>query len=297
MFQSVLDNYIDYIKNEKELSKNTQDAYLSDLTKFIDYLEDNSIKDIKDVNKTTIITYLMFLKKHGKAPTTIARNLASVRCFYQYLLNNNLIEEDPTINLQSPKYERKLPEILTVKEVENLLSQPDVNSFKGARDKAMLELIYATGIKVSELIALNVDNLNLGMGYLYIDRSNKKGRIVPVGSIALKYLNHYLINYRNKYIDNRDEDALFVNYNGNRLTRQGFWKIIKQYSKEANIKKSITPQTLRHSFAVHLLQNGADMESVQKMLGHSDISTTQIYNFLKKDNNLQQVYKNSHPRA
>lgn len=296
MSQSILESYIEYIKNEKELSENTQEAYLSDLTKFMKYLEENAIKDLKDVNKTTIITYLMSLKKHGKAPTTIARNLASVRCFCQYLLNKNLIKEDPTINLHSPKFERKLPEILTEKEVENLLSQPNINSFKGSRDKAMLELIYATGIKVSELIALNVDNLNLDMGYLYIDKSNG-GRIIPIGRVALKYLSSYLTNYRNKLTDSNDKNALFVNYNGNRLTRQGFWKIIKQYSKQANIKKSITPQTLRHSFAVHLLQNGADMKSVQKMLGHSDISTTQVYNFLKDDSNLQEVYKNSHPRA
>ena len=145
----------------------------------------------------------------------------------------------------------------------------------------MLELLYATGIRVSELIALNVDNLKLDMGYLYIEKTNKEGRMIPIGSIALKYLNHYLTNYRNTYIGKNDEKALFINYNGNRLTRQGFWKIIKQYSKKANIIKRITPQTLRHSFAVHLLQNGADMKSVQEMLGHSDISTTQIYSFLK----------------
>lgn len=298
MSQSILDKYIDYIKNEKELSVNTQEAYVRDLIKFISYLNENSIKDIKDVNKTTIITYLMYLKRHGNAPTTIARSLASVRCFYQYLLNNMMIKEDPTNNLHSPKYERKLPEILSEEEVESLLSQPVINNFKGARDKAMLELLYATGIRVSELIALNMDNLKLDMGYLYIEKTNKEGRLIPIGSVAMKYLSHYLTNYRNTYIDDKDDEkALFINYNGNRLTRQGFWKIIKQYSKKAEIMKKITPQTLRHSFAVHLLQNGADMKSVQKMLGHSDISTTQVYNYLKDKDNIKDVYKNSHPRA
>lgn len=239
----------------------------------------------------------MFLQKNGKASTTIARNLASVRCFYQYLLNNMMIKEDPTSNLQSPKYERKLPEILTVEEVELLLSQPSIKDFKGARDKAMLELLYATGIRVSELIALNVDNLKLDIGYLYLEKTNKDGRMIPIGSVALKYLNHYLKKHRNTYLGNNDEKALFINYNGNRLTRQGFWKIVKHYRKKANILKRITPQTLRHSFAVHLLKNGADMKSVQEMLGHSDVSTTQIYSFLKNRDNLQDVYKNSHPRA
>lgn len=297
MSQPIFERYIDYIKNEKELSENTQEAYIRDLAKFIDYLNENSVKDVKDVNKTTIITYLMYLQRDGKAATTIARSLASVRCFYQYLLNNMMIKEDPTSNLHSPKYERKLPEILTEDEVENLLNQPTINDFKGARDKAMLELLYATGIRVSELIELNVDNLKLEMGYLYIEKANKGGRIIPIGRVAIKYLDHYLANYRSSVIENKEEKALFINNNGNRLTRQGFWKIVKQYSKKANIMKTITPQTLRHSFAVHLLQNGADMKSVQELLGHSDVSTTQVYNYLKEKDNIKDVYKSSHPRA
>lgn len=297
MPQILFDKYIDYIKTEKGLSDNTQEAYIRDLMHFKGYLEENSIDNIEDVNKTTIITYLMYLKKNGKAPTTIARCLASVRCFYQYLLNNRMIEEDPTNNLHSPKYERKLPEILTEEEVEKLLSQPSTDNFKGSRDKAMLELLYATGIRVSELIALNVDNLKLDIGYLYLEKANQDGRIIPIGDTALKYLNHYLRNYRIKYINDTKEKALFINFNGNRLTRQGFWKIIKLYSRKANIVKRITPQTLRHSFAVHLLQNGADMKSVQVMLGHSDVSTTQIYNILKNKSSLQDAYKSSHSRA
>ena len=290
MSQMILDKYIDYIKTEKGLSDNTQEAYIRDLMNFKDYLDENCIKSIGDVNKTTIITYLMYLKKNGKAPTTIARCLASVRCFYQYLLNNGMIKEDPTSNLHSPKYERKLPEILTEEEVERLLSQPSTDNFKGARDKAMLELLYATGIRVSELIALNVDNLKLEIGYLYLEKTSQYGRIVPIGNTALRYLTHYLENYRIKYLNNINEKALFINFNGNRLTRQGFWKIIKLYSKKANILKKITPQTLRHSFAVHSLKNGADVKSVQEILGHSDVSTTQVYNLLMNRDSLQDVF-------
>lgn len=297
MHQILFDKYIDYIKTEKGLSNNTQEAYIRDLIHFKDYLDENCINNIEDVNKTTIITYLMYLKKNGKAPTTIARCLASVRCFYQYLLDNRMINEDPTSNLHSPKYERKLPEILTEEEVEKLLSQPSTDNFKGSRDKAMLELLYATGIRVSELIALNMDNLKLDIGYLYLEKGNQDVRIIPIGNTAIKYLDHYIRNYRIKYVNDTNEKALFINFNGNRLTRQGFWKIIKLYSKKANIVKKITPQTLRHSFAVHLLQNGADMKSVQLMLGHSDVSTTQIYNLLKNRNCLEEVYRSSHPKA
>lgn len=297
MSQSILDKYVEYIKTEKGLTLNTLEAYKRDLLQFKEYLSENNIDNAKDVDKTTVITYLMYLQKVGKAPSTIARNLASVRCFYQYLLNNNVINEDPTYNLRSPKSERKLPEILTKDEVDILLSQPSEDNFKGIRDKAMLELLYATGIRVSELIALNVDNLNMNFGFLYLGNIDQNERVVPIGSIALKHLNNYSKNYRSNLLKNKYENALFVNYNGKRLTRQGFWKIIKQYSKKANINKKITPHTLRHSFAVHLLQNGADIKTVQEMLGHSDISTTQIYSFAYNSDKLKDIYRSSHPRA
>lgn len=297
MSELIMNEYIDYMENEKGLASNTLEAYKRDIMQFKDYIVKNNINDSTAVNKTVIITYLMSLQKEGKATSTISRNLASIRCFYQYLLNNNLIDEDPTLNLRSPKSERKLPHILTKEEVDLLLSQPSKDNFKGSRDKAMLELLYATGIRVSEIVALDLDKLNLELGYLYLDNSGLNERVIPIGSIALKYLGNYIEKYRNEVLKNKGEVALFLNYNGNRLTRQGFWKIIKQYTIKSKIDKKITPHTLRHSFAVHLLQNGADIKMVQEMLGHSDISTTQIYSFATNNKKLRDVYEKSHPRA
>lgn len=297
MSKLIMNKYIDYMENEKGLASNTLEAYKRDIMQFKDYIVKNNINDSTAVNKTVIITYLMSLQKEGKATSTISRSLASIRCFYQYLLNNNLIDEDPTLNLRSPKSERKLPHILTKEEVDLLLSQPSKDNFKGSRDKAMLELLYATGIRVSEIVALDLDKLNLELGYLYLDNSGLNERVIPIGSIALKYLGNYIEKYRNEVLKNKGEVALFLNYNGNRLTRQGFWKIIKQYTIKSKIDKKITPHTLRHSFAVHLLQNGADIKMVQEMLGHSDISTTQIYSFATNNKKLRDVYEKSHPRA
>ena len=297
MSSLIIKEYSDYIKEEKRLASSTLEAYIKDIEQFIDYLNSNNISDLTKVNKTIIITYLLYLQKIGRASSTISRNLASIRCFYQYLLNNNLIKEDPTHNLRSPKVEKKIPDILTKKEVNLLLSQPNQDNFKGARDKAMLELLYATGIRVSEIVALDLDNLDLGLGYLHIKDSDTSERVVPIGSFALKYLINYINNYRNEVLKDRDETALFLNYNGGRLTRQGFWKIIKEYAKKSNIDKKITPHTLRHSFAVHLLQNGANIKIVQEMLGHSDISTTQMYYFATDNKELKDVYEKTHPRA
>lgn len=297
MSKLIMNKYIDYMENEKGLASNTLEAYKRDIMQFKDYIVKNNINDSTAVNKTVIITYLMSLQKEGKATSTISRSLASIRCFYQYLLNNNLIDEDPTLNLRSPKSERKLPHILTKEEVDLLLSQPSKDNFKGSRDKAMLELLYATGIRVSEIVALDLDKLNLELGYLYLNNSGLNERVIPIGSIALKYLGNYIEKYRNEVLKNKGQVALFLNYNGNRLTRQGFWKIIKQYTIKSKIDKKITPHTLRHSFAVHLLQNGADIKMVQEMLGHSDISTTQIYSFATNNKKLRDVYEKSHPRA
>ncbi|MBZ2173771.1 site-specific tyrosine recombinase XerD [Schnuerera sp. xch1] len=296
MSELILDKYISYIKNEKELTSNTLEAYMTDLKQFKDYLTENNIDKLKDVNKTIIIKYLMYLQKSGKATSTIARRLASIRCFYQYLLNHSLIKEDPTHNLRSPRCERKLPDILTKNEVDILLSQPSEDNFKGVRDKAMLELLYATGIRVSELIALNMDNLNTKLGYLCLEEGNQISRIVPISNIALKHLTNYIDNYRKKVLKAEQKNILFLNYSGNRLTRQGFWKIVRKYSKKANINKKITPHTLRHSFAVHLLQTGADVRMVQEILGHSNISTTQIYSLTDDTKKLKDIYKKLHPR-
>ena len=297
MSELIMREYIDYMENEKELTSNTLEAYKRDILQFKNYLVRNKIGGLITVNKTIIITYSMTLQKEGKAISTISRNLASIRCFYQYLLNNNFIDEDPTLNLRSPKCQRKLPNILTKEEVNLLLSQPSEDNFKGSRDKAMLELLYATGIRVSEIVALDLDKLNLELGYLYLDDSGQSERDIPIGKVALKYLKNYIEEYRNQVVGKKEEMALFLNYNGNRLTRQGFWKIIKQYAVKSKLDKKITPHTLRHSFAVHLLQNGADIKMVQEMLGHSDISTTQMYSFAIDNKELMDVYKKSHPRA
>ena len=253
------------------------------------------INNITSINKTTVIAYLLHLQKKGRATSTISRNLASIRSFCQCLTKNDIIKQDPTEQLESPKVEKKLPQILSTKEVELLLEQPKCDDLKGYRDKAMLELLYATGIRVSELICLDVDDVNTDMGFIRCTKGSKE-RMVPLGSISINALNEYLTKSRKYLIQKKDEKALFVNVNGKRLTRQGFWKIIKQYKNQAKINKDITPHTLRHSFAAHLLENGADLRSIQEMLGHSDISSTQIYAQIAK-NRIKEVYKKTHPRA
>ncbi len=284
-----------YLRDVRELSDNTVKGYIRDLNQYIIYLNEKS-SNIIEANKTLILTYLMNLQKEDKSTATISRNIASIRSLYQYLLNEDLIKKDPTINLKTPKQEKKIPSVLTPKEVDIFLSQPDTSTSKGARDKAMLELLYATGIKVSELIDLNLEDVNINMEYLYCSKDTANERVIPIGKTALEMLEDYIVNYRKDFIVNEDEKAYFVNYKGNRLSRQGFWKIIKFYAKSSNIDKEITPNILRHSFAVHLLENGADLKSVQEMLGHLDISTTNVYT-LSFDKKISEVYKNAHPRA
>lgn len=288
-------NFENYLKNVRELSNNTVKGYIRDLNQYIDYLKKNN-SNIINANKTLILTFLMDLRKEDKSTATISRNIASVRSLYQYLLNENLIKKDPTINLKTPKQEKRIPNILTPKEVDVFLSQPDKGTPIGARDKAMLELLYATGIKVSELIDLNLEDVNINMGYLYCSKDTPNERVIPIGKIALEALKYYIENHRKVFATNQDEKAYFVNYRGNRISRQGFWKIIKSYAKSSNIEREVTPNILRHSFAVHLLENGADLKSVQEMLGHLDISTTNVYT-LSFDKKISEVYKNAHPRA
>jgi len=293
--EGLVQKFVDFLENEKGLSDNTLQSYRRDILQYISYLNKMNITNIAGVNKTTVITYLLYLQKEGRATSTISRNLASIRSFYQYLNKINLVEQDPTQNLESPKVEKKLPQILSTKEVELLLEQPKCVDLKGYRDKAMLELLYATGIRVSELINLNIDDINMEMGFVKCSKGNKE-RVIPLGSIAMNALNLYINKARDMMIQDPDEPALFVNCNGRRLTRQGFWKIVKQYKNQAKINKDITPHTLRHSFAAHLLENGADLRSIQEMLGHSDISSTQIYAQLAR-NKIKEVYKKTHPRA
>lgn len=294
--EGYVNEFINYLAVERGLAQNTLESYGRDLRQFQLFLQ-NSQKDIvKDSSRTTILSYLDNLQTRGRAVSTISRNLAAIKSFYQYLVRERYVEKDPAVNLESPKLEKKLPKILTIAEVEELLRQPNSSLPAGLRDKSMLELLYATGIRVSELISLNISDVNLDMGYIKCYGKGAKERIVPLGSIAAKCVQEYMNKGRQKLVRTYEEPALFVNHHGNRLTRQGFWKIIKKYAQEANIAKDITPHTLRHSFATHLLENGADLRSVQEMLGHADISTTQIYTHVTK-NRLKEVYDKTHPRA
>jgi integrase/recombinase XerD len=293
--EGIIQKFILFLEKDKRLSLNTLQSYKRDIEQYISYLKEINLLNITNTNKTTVITYLMHLQKKGRAVSTISRNLASIRSLYQYMYKNTLIDSDPTVDLDSPKVEKKLPQILSTHEVELLLDQPKCVDLKGYRDKAMLELLYATGIRVSELINLNLSEVNLELGFIKCNKGLRE-RVIPIGSIAVSALIEYLNKSRNLLIQKPDEKALFVNINGGRLTRQGFWKIIKQYKNQAKINKDITPHTLRHSFAAHLLENGADLRSIQEMLGHSDISSTQVYAQIAK-NKIKEVYKKTHPRA
>lgn len=293
--KQLISSFTVYLEKEKKLSKNTLESYKRDIVQYMKYINNAQIDDISLTNKTTVITYLLYLQKNKKSTSTISRSLASIRGFYKFLLLNKIIETDPTINLETPKAEKRKPNILTIEEVDSLLSQPLEDTNKGARDKAMLELLYATGIRVTELISLDINNVNLDLGFIRCISASKE-RVIPIGTVALESLAKYINLHRVNFLKNEDEKSLFVNYYGNRLTRQGFWKIIKVYTEKAQIGKKITPNTLRHSFATHLIQNGADLKSVQEMLGHSDISTTQVYAQLT-DTKIKDVYKKTHPRA
>ncbi len=293
--EALVQKFINFLERDKRLSLNTLQSYRRDIEQYITYLEGINLHNISNTNKTTVIAYLLHLQKKGRATSTISRNLASIRSFYQYAAKNKILDLDPTAELESPKVEKKLPQILSTQEVELLLEQPKCVDLKGYRDKAMLELLYATGIRVSELISLNLSDVNAEMGFIKCNKGTRE-RMIPIGSIAVNALQEYLTKSRPLLIQKSDEKALFVNINGKRLTRQGFWKIIKQYKNQAKINKDITPHTLRHSFAAHLLENGADLRSIQEMLGHSDISSTQIYAQIAK-NKIKEIYKKTHPRA
>lgn len=291
-----LDEFINYLAVERGLAKNTLASYKIDLNQYLSFLKKQGVS-LDEANRNHILTHLYKLQKSGKAPATISRHLAALKHFYRFLVADNIVAEDYTINLESPKLAQRLPQVLSTTEVENLLSQPQLVVPAGIRDKAMLELIYATGIRVSEMVSLDIQHIELEMGYIRCFGKGSKERIIPLGSVAARHVQEYLARARVKLTKGKPEhQALFVNVQGNRLTRQGFWKIIKKYAREGKIEKPITPHTLRHSFATHLLENGADLRSVQEMLGHADISTTQIYTHLTKLR-LREVYNKAHPRA
>lgn len=290
-----VNQFILYLERNKKLSKNTLQSYRHDTKQFTEFLENSQYKNAKNATKAAVEEYITYLERLGRVAATISRNIVSLKCFYQYLLRCGIVKIDPTAEIHPPKVEKKLPQILSFQEVELLLEQPKKSDLKGYRDKAMLELLYATGIRVSELISLNVQDVNINMGFIRC-RDTRKERLIPIGKICVNALADYITNAREMIICSDEEDALFVNMSGVRLSRQGFWKLIKQYAQQANITKEITPHTLRHSFAAHLLENGADLQSIKSMLGHADISSTQIYAQLM-NNKLMDVYAKAHPRA
>lgn len=286
--------FLEFLQKDKKLSNNTLQSYKRDIMQYYNYVEDNHMNYTK-VNGNDIKAYLEHLSNVGKKTSTISRNLASIRSFYQFLLRTRKAKNDPTEGIQSPKIEKKAPSVLSSKEIELLLDQPKDVDLKGTRDKAMLEFAYATGMRVTEIISLNVEDVNIQEAYV-ICRNGSKQRTIPLGAISIKALKEYIEQARPILIKDENEKSLFVNINGKRLTRQGFWKIVKYYKEQAHITKDITPHVLRHSFATHLLQNGADLKAIQTMLGHSDISSTQVY-MQFQDENLKNVYRKAHPRA
>lgn len=290
----LLESYEEHLVQVKCASANTVSSYMRDLRQFASYLAETPT-ELAQVNRQIITDYMNHLHEIGKSAATVSRCLASLKSFFSFAQSSGVVESNPVVNIQVEKAEKKLPQILTGKEVELLLEQPKCIDAKGYRDKAMLELLYATGIRVSELINLNVDDVNLPGGFIKCS-SNGKMRIIPLYPAAISALDTYIDKIRPKMVADLEENSLFVNVSGERMSRQGFWKIIKYYQEKAQIDKDITPHTLRHSFAAHLLENGADLRSIQEMLGHSDISSTQIYAQLVKQN-LKSVYHKYHPKA
>ncbi|MGE5599099.1 MAG: site-specific tyrosine recombinase XerD [Bacteroidota bacterium] len=293
----LLQDFLHYLTVERGLATNTIESYGRDLRQYLTYLaEKKHGLELAQTTQATVVGYLLHLQAKGRATATLSRSLAAIKAFYHFLARERIIERDPTINLDAPRQEKRLPRILSVDEVTHLLEQPDLKTPGGIRDRAMLELLYATGLRVSELVSLTIEDINLEEGYVRCLGKGAKERIVPLGATAAKYLAFYLNHARKFLAASPGENILFLNHHGNRLTRQGFWKIIKKHADQIQIGREITPHTLRHSFATHLLENGADLRSVQEMLGHADISTTQIYTQLTKGK-LREVYDRTHPRA
>ncbi|MGM9585878.1 MAG: site-specific tyrosine recombinase XerD [Candidatus Limivicinus sp.] len=284
-----------YLREEKNSSENTLNSYLRDIRQFGAYLDLHTDTDIVSATEDELSEYINWLKGQGKSVATVSRSIASLKCLYSYLTIRQIIAENPATKLVPDKGEHKLPQILTSQEVDLLLEQPECVDAKGYRDKAMLELLYATGIRVTELINLDITDINLAAGVIRCCTRDKE-RLIPMYAKAVKALSDYVTLVRPQMIALPDEPSLFVNVNGERMSRQGFWKIIKYYQKKAHIEKDITPHTLRHSFAAHLLENGADIHAIQEMLGHADISSTQVYTQLVKKQ-LKDVYNKAHPRA
>ncbi len=293
--EEAIQGFITYLHNVKKKSLNTELSYKRDLSKMQDYFASAGITELDDITEEALAEYVAYLNGNGFAAATVSRSVASAKAFFHYCANEGLVKKDPTVTLRAPKIEKKMPEILTMDEVTRLLEQPRGDSPKEIRDKAMLELLYATGIRVSELINLEVSDVNMQMCYITCHDAGKE-RVIPFGREAKRAMTRYLDGGRAAIVEDPSSDILFANCSGQKMSRQGFWKLIKYYAKKAKIAADITPHTLRHSFAAHLVENGADLHAVQEMLGHSDISTTQIYATMNH-NKIREVYAKAHPRG
>ena len=285
-----------YLIEEKKMAENTIEAYKRDVKHFAQFVAERGVDRPEDATNAEVVAYLMRLKQEGKAKATVNRKLASIRTWFQYLMGEGVIDRNPATDIKSPKIERKEITYLSVEEIDRLMAAPD-GSPKGIRDRAMLELMYATGIRASELISLEIDDVNVRMGFVTCNGENMKARIIPIGRIGRKAMEEYLYGMRTEILERHPEErTLFVNYIGHPITRQGLCKILKEYGEKAELSQSLTPQVLRNSFAVHMLQNGADLKSLQELLGHEDITATQIYLSVTK-NRIKDVYDKTHPRA
>lgn len=292
--EQAINSFIIYMHNEKQTSENTELSYRRDLIKVQHYMAEQGIADVEKISETNLNSYVLYLEKNRFSAATISRNIASLKAFYHYMYKEGMVKADISERLKAPKIEKKIPEILSTEDVIKLLEQPCGDSAKEIRDKAMLELLYATGIRVTELITLKIMDVNMQLGYI-VCRDASKERAIPFGNAAKDALERYLDGVREQMIEDSASVYLFTNCSGQPMSRQGFWKLIKAYAKKAGITADITPHTLRHSFAAHLVENGADLRSVQEMLGHSDISTTQIYANMKQ-NKIREAYDKAHPR-
>jgi len=297
-FTYPIEDYIHFIQVERQLARNTLQSYRRDLEGYAAYLEEElMMPDYRPVERRHILMYLEALRNDGKSARTVARHISSIRSFHQFLLREKVTSTDPTVHLEMPQLERKLPNVLSIQQVEKLIEAPDLSTPQGYRDVAMLELLYGSGMRISELIQLDLGDIHLTMGFVRVFGKGGKERIIPLGRGAIEAVDRYLKGPRGELLGNAPTtNALFISRRGKRLTRQGCWKIIRQHAATANIQQTLTPHVLRHSFATHLIENGADLRAVQEMLGHSDISTTQIYTHVSKTR-LSEVYKRFHPRA
>jgi integrase/recombinase XerD len=294
--ETFLDQFLHYLIVEKGLSKNTIEAYSHGVTRFLNHLRTKGVQEIREVDKFHVRGFLLALKNKKLAPKSIVRNLVAIRTFFRFFIEEGILEKNPVEDLESPKVAKALPEILSLKEIEQILEQPNLQTSLGVRDRAMLEILYATGMRVSELTHLPIHQVNLEGGYVLLYGKGSKERIVPLGSEAMKWVHLYLTTSRGILAKGRESPFLFINRSGKGMSRQGFWKNLKDYARKAGLRKRITPHLLRHSFASHLLERGADLRSVQMMLGHVDISTTQIYTHVTGER-LKKIHQRYHPRG